>query len=42
MKSQYDVVDIDLEDVLVFAATHCRGLYDRVASENISYEEGIK
>lgn len=31
---------MDLEDVLRFAAKYCRGIYDRVASEEIQIEEG--
>jgi hypothetical protein len=30
--------EVDLEDVLRFAAKYCRGIYDRVASEEIQIE----
>lgn len=31
--------DIDLEDVLRFAAKYCRGIYDRVSADVEAYEE---
>lgn len=38
----YGTVDIDLEDILRFAAEYCRGIYDRVASEVTPHDDGLK